>query len=387
MNRCLDQQRRSAEDEGASALTSRLARWRLHSLGLTAPRALAPVGALRSLTATQARDYAGATWSLARRTSGATTAKDIDRLLDDGAIVRTHVLRPTRHLVARDDLRDLLRWTAPGVQAAHAPSYRRNGLDDATLARCNDVLAGALAGTHLTAEQLGESLHRSGIAGATGERLASILLHAELSAVICSGPMKRNRHTYALLDERVPPSPDDKDPSELVLRYVTSHGPVTAESCAWWTGLASDVVSGAIAAVELRSVVVDDVTYWVVAGSEPVADPVSPQVLLLTAGDEYAVGYGPTPAARDGAAPDNLVLLDGVLAGQWRRTVRRSHVAVDVALDRQWGRAELLELSAEAERHGAFLGLRTRVTAAVGPTVMDSLTTAAREAAPWLFPD
>ncbi len=369
-------------------MTSRIARWRLHRLGLSSPAAATPLDALRFLTAAQARDSASAWSSLAQRTSATATAKDIDQLYDDGAILRTHVLRPTRQLVAREDIRSLLRWTAPGVQAAHGPSYRRNGLDDVTLARSDEVLADALTGKHLSTAQLGEALHRGGIAGAAGERLANLLLHAELSAVMCSGPTLKGTPTYALLDERIPGSPAREDPAELVLRYVASHGPVSARSCTWWTGLAPELVTEVLQRPHetVMSEVIDDVTWWFAAGSEPTTDPASPFVRLLMAGDEYAVGYGPAGVARDDSAPRNLVILDGQVAGQWRRTVRKSHVAIDVVLDRQWGRRELRELSVQADRHGDFLGLRTRLTAAAGPTVIDSLTAAARDAAPWLFP-
>src|SRR5262249_18854290 len=44
--------------------------------------------------AVQAQEYALAKWALARRTANETTDATIQRSLDEGRIVRTHVLRP-----------------------------------------------------------------------------------------------------------------------------------------------------------------------------------------------------------------------------------------------------------------------------------------------------
>ena len=56
------------------------------------------------LGAVQSQDYAGAKWALGQRTRGATEA-ELDRLFDEGAILRTHVMRPTWHFVHPEDIR------------------------------------------------------------------------------------------------------------------------------------------------------------------------------------------------------------------------------------------------------------------------------------------
>src|SRR6516164_8126900 len=68
------------------------------------------------LGAVQSQDYAGAKWALGMRARGLTDA-DLDRLFDAGAILRTHVMRPTWHFVRPDDIRWLLALTAPRVRA------------------------------------------------------------------------------------------------------------------------------------------------------------------------------------------------------------------------------------------------------------------------------
>ena len=73
------------------------------------------------LCAMQSQDYAGAKWALAQRTTDATTS-DVDRLFNEEKILRTHVLRPTWHLVAPADIRWMLDLTAPHVRRASPPS-------------------------------------------------------------------------------------------------------------------------------------------------------------------------------------------------------------------------------------------------------------------------
>ena len=63
-----------------------------------------------------------------------------------------------------------------------------------------------------------------------------------------------------------------------------------------------------------------------------------------------------------------VVLLDGRVAGHWRRTLRRGQVVVEAVLLDPFDAAQLSALEAEAARHGAFLGLEAalRVVSASG---------------------
>jgi hypothetical protein len=80
--------------------------------------------------------------------------------------------------------------TAPRVHACNAPYYRRNELDTQTPSRARRVLERALeGGIFLTRTELATQLARARIT-ADGERLAYVMMHAELDAVICSGPRK-----------------------------------------------------------------------------------------------------------------------------------------------------------------------------------------------------
>ena len=54
---------------------------------------------LETQVAVQAQDYAGAKWALGLRVEGVTNAQ-VDAALADGRLLRTHVMRPTWHLVS-----------------------------------------------------------------------------------------------------------------------------------------------------------------------------------------------------------------------------------------------------------------------------------------------
>src|SRR5690606_7819910 len=74
-----------------------IARWRLHTQALAGTRYPTPAAVIEGLLAVQAENYRHTTWALAYRTDDQATEADVDRLFDDGAVLRTHVLRPTWH--------------------------------------------------------------------------------------------------------------------------------------------------------------------------------------------------------------------------------------------------------------------------------------------------
>ena len=91
-----------------------LARWRLHSQLLAAPVADA-AQVVSTLGAVQAENPSQSAWAVASRTTSPDPA-DLAQLLDDGTVIRTHVLRPTWHYVAADDAAWLTELTAPRVR-------------------------------------------------------------------------------------------------------------------------------------------------------------------------------------------------------------------------------------------------------------------------------
>ena len=198
---------------------------------------------------------------------------------DAGRILRTHLLRPTWHFVLPEDIRWLLTATAPRVKARDARRYAQLGLDASTQRRSAKALAAALrGGNQLTRAEAAAVLTAAGI-GVDGQRLPYLLMHAELDALICSGPRRGKQHTYVLLEERAPDArdlPRDEALAELARRYFRSHGPATAKDFAGWATL---TLAEARAAIEAAG------------GGPPGGGARRPQVLVRR------------PGVRDGRPP------------------------------------------------------------------------------------
>ena len=177
-------------------LTQRLATQRLSSAPL--PKAADTV---RLLTCVQSQERDHAFFSLAMRSRSATYAA-VQREFDAGAFLRTHILRPTWHFVAPEDLRWILELTSPRVLSSMAARHRQLGLDDARrmsdgLALLSELLQDR---TFRTRPELNDEFTNRGSPIKPGEQLGHLLLVAELQGLICSGPMKGVHHSYALVD-------------------------------------------------------------------------------------------------------------------------------------------------------------------------------------------
>lgn len=322
---------------------------------------------MRWLGAVQSQDYGGAKWALGLRTRGATDA-EVDRLFDEGAILRTHVLRPTWHFVLPEDIRWLVDLTGPRVRASLAHRQRWLGLDKAVVARAATLFERALTGgRHLTRPQLGDVL-RTGRISIDGQRLPHLIMDAELAGLIVSGPRIGKQLTYALLEERAPKSRRlDRADSvvELARRYFTSHGPAQLKDFVWWSGLTTADARTGVANAALDHAIEDGKGYWFDAAARA-ARSSSVVAHLLPNFDEYTVAYRDRTAAHPdgqvdasfvslGSILSNVVLIDGRVRGAWRRTIGRGHVRVEVKLLEPLSEPQKAAVEKACKRLGRFL--------------------------------
>ena len=349
-----------------------IAKHRLQNQRLVGARFSTPEAVVRWLGAVQAQDYHGAKWALALRTRGTADAA-VERAFNEGAILRLHAMRPTWHFVAPEDLRWMLALTSPRVHIVNAHMYRKLELDEALFRRVAGVFTAALQGGRtLTRKELADILEREGVP-ARGQRLAYVVMQAELSALLCSGPLRGKQHTYALVDERIPVAPSlthDEALAALARRYFTSHGPASVRDFAWWSGLTiSDARLGVeLVRPDLQRVNLDGHTYWTgtCTGSAETTDPI---VHLVPNYDEHVVAYKDhshtiDPAARealrirtDGPLNVHLVMRNGLIVGGWRRTLEKGRCVVKVDMLMELRPAEQAALEQAAADYGTFLGL------------------------------
>ncbi|MDP2711989.1 MAG: winged helix DNA-binding domain-containing protein [Solirubrobacteraceae bacterium] len=348
-----------------------IVRRRLRAQRLTGEPFSTPAAAVAASGAVQAQEHDEALWALATRVSDCDLAC-VRAACDSGAILRTHVLRPTWHFVAAADLRWLLRLTGPRVQAKNAGRYRELGLDAATLARVGELLVDVLEdGEPRIRRELAAQIAAAGIDTA-GQRLPHMLMHAELEGLIASGPRRGRQHTYLLLEGRVPAAPDrarEDDVAELVLRYFVSHGPATLRDFAWWSGLTIADAKAGLPVADGRLVAgeADDGMRWFAApqaASSPAAGGSSRSsgALLLGTFDETLVAYRDLRNVdADGRAGADLlirpIVVDGRTVGGWTRRLTRSTVTIEAVLQRAPSAEQAAALQAAADRVGAFVGL------------------------------
>ena len=349
---------------------------RLDTQRLTGEPFASALDAVARLGAVQSQDYAGAKWALGQRTSDATDA-DLDRLFDEGAILRTHVMRPTWHFVLPEDIRWLLDLTAPRVKATFASYARRLEVDAAVLKGSHAVIEAALrGGSHLTRRELGVVLERAGIP-TDGLRLGHLVSSAELDGIVTSGPRHGKQMTYALLEERAPSArrlDRDEALAELTRRYFTGHGPAQVQDFAWWSGLTvADVKRGlALVGTALAHEVIGGKSYW----SSPDAPPAperAPIVHLLPNYDEFLVAYRDRTASLDpargfdtapfpyGSILAHVVVLNGQVWGGWKRRLQDRQAFVEVGPLDVLDTAEGAALQKEVERLARFLGVPVTV--------------------------
>lgn len=330
-----------------------------------------PEEIVAGLGAMQAQEYAMVKWAVALRVPDSTDAL-IESAVSSGRILRTHVLRPTWHLVTPADIRWMLALTAPRVRVVMAYMDRQLEVDGKLLKRVHRTLVKALeGGRQLSRVAMQATLARAKI-DASGPRLAHILIHAELDGLICSGAREAGHFTYALLEERVPPTqPKDRNDAlvELARRYFSARGPATAQDFAWWSGLTvADAKKGM---AQLREGFVREA----INGIDhlfPTRTHNRPQrmnrAFLLPDYDELVIGYKDRAAFFASAAPSRVteynrsVLVDGSIAGSWRPQKLRDGAAIEIATFSAADSKSQRAITSAAEAFGSFLGRKVELT-------------------------
>jgi hypothetical protein len=355
-----------------------IARRRIGNSRLTGERFAAPDDVVRWHLAMQSQEYGPAKWSIGQRSSGLDDA-DVDVALTEGTIVRTHVLRPTWHFVARDDIRWLLALSGPRVQQGNAGRNRQLGLDARTLTRAEKVVTSILeGGNRLTRDELATELDRRKL-DRGGQRMPYLLMHCELVGLIGSGGRKGKQHTYALLDERVPahPGPLDRDEAlvELVRRYLGSHGPATVKDMSWWSGLTMTDIRHAIDVLgdEVARDEVDGLSFVSASSERSARPPAVGGAHFLQTYDELVVGYTESrfhgdavgdlarEAWNDRTYPTGVFLLRGRVFGHWRRTLDAKRIRVAIHTYADATAADARALGSATKRFGRFVGLPVEV--------------------------
>ena len=231
----------------------------------------------------------------------------IYQAMETGSIVRTHALRPTWHLLAGEDLLWILELTGPGIRRALFSRDKNLGITAREYVKSDEAIRRILDDRPaLTRQALIEEL--SGLGFTMDEyRSNHYIMHAELGGIICSGPVRDGKHTYAgcenILGKHFAKATRLKETLageaavyELAKRYFSSRGPATIQDFAWWSGLGLTVVKKAITALAplLASRTADGAAYYYIPAQGSPAAALQlrdADFLLLPAFDEYLISY------------------------------------------------------------------------------------------------
>lgn len=330
---------------------------RLHSQLLANNPLTTPHDVVAHFGAMQAQDYLGALWAVGVRTRNAVEG-DVERVLAARTIVRCWPMRGTLHFVAAEDVRWMLELLAPRVLARHRGRLERDfELDARTLRRSRTLVERALeGGGALTRAEIYAILEKAKISTVASRGL-HILFALAHERVLCFGARRGKQPTFVLLDDWVPAGklkPREEALGELARRYVRGHGPATAADFAWWSGLTLKEANEALALAQP-----DDVPV-------PAAKPT---VHLLPPFDEYTVAYKDRSAIVDpafakrvnagGGIINAVVVVNGVVAGSWKRTLRNDSVDVAITPFRPLTPRETRGLAQETARYARFIGSET----------------------------
>lgn len=301
------------------------------------------VQVVRDIGGVQAQLPSAAEWAIGARVDGITVDDVRAELWERKRLLKAYTLRGTLHLVPTDEA---AMWAA-----ATEPL---DPVDDALI----DAVDRALRGRCLTRTELAESVGDERLLAQWGDFIAP----AAMRGVLCFGPPRGNQVTFVhRKDWGVPWKRPDRPAAqrEAARRYLYAYGPAAPKDFARWMHIDPAEARAAFDGLEP-----DDA---------PPPAPGPTTVRLLPQYDAYVLGAFPRdevvpPATKpristyrkgkwEGPAALPLVLVDGVVAGMWSRTLTTRTVTVEPFAD-----VDTDLLDGEVARLGAFLNREASLT-------------------------
>ncbi|HZW39710.1 MAG TPA: winged helix DNA-binding domain-containing protein [Ignavibacteriaceae bacterium] len=322
--------------------------------------------------AMQAQDFLMAKYAIGLRVNNADDSI-VSEAINNGDIIRTHLLRPTWHFVSSDNIYWMLKLTAPRIKKILNFRNKQLGLDTALYKKSNKIIEKALTGNNnLTREELISILKKNKI-DVDENRASHYLMEAEIIELVCSGTIKNGKQTYALLDERITRKDNlsrEEALAKLAELYFTSHGPATDKDFYWWSGLTIKEVRIAIELIS-KKFNVEKINEENYIFKNPSKFMKNSGVYLLPAYDEFVISYKDRTALLH---PDNhesvismngifkpTILVNGKVAGIWKRVTKNNVIKVEINL---FGKVNSLNknlIEKAVSKYSNFLGKEANI--------------------------
>lgn len=323
-----------------------IAQMRLINQKLVKTDLTSPVDVVSWMGAIQAQDYTMSRWAVGSRLK-TSTDRLITEAVDNGAIIRTHILRPTWHLVTADDIRWMMPLSGPRVRVATRASDKFYGFTDEIVTRNNKTVAAIIEKKgSLTRPQIEAEFNKLGIKTDYFNFMAYVMMCAELDGVVCSGRGDGAKQTYCLFEERVgklTPLPEDEALEKLARKYFTSHAPATLQDFMWWSGLSTTQARLGMKLIksDFEVVVADGGEYWVNRSFNGSLEHDS-DIHLLPAFDEFIVSYRERRHIFENTDYSKIITRNGIfkpaitcggkVLGLWKRLKKKEAIAVETEL-------------------------------------------------------
>ncbi len=317
---------------------------RLHNHLLGSATLQEPHEVVSYMGAMQSQAFEMAKWGIGARLKGATNAA-IEDAINTGKIIRTHILRPTWHFVAAEDIRWMLQLSAPRVKPILMGYWKMRGIEKSVYTPAIRVIEKLLEnGNHLTRQEIGDALIAQGII-ADPDLTHCITGIAEIDGIVCSGRLKGNKQTYALMHEWIPKTEKlckEEALERLARTFFTSHGPATLQDFCWWSGMTLTDAKKVMGQMKHDFICkeVNGRTFWM---KNDIVLPTNndDSLLLLPPFDEFVVSYkdrseliedhhyGKVMTKNGLFSP--TVMLNGEIIGSWKKVSIKGKPNVEVS--------------------------------------------------------
>ena len=317
--------------------------------------------------AMQAQEYRMMRWAVGMRTKRP-SAKAFEKDYNEGRIVRGHLFRTTWQLVAGEDWRWMQELCRVNALRGLAGWMKSNGVSipETEQEAVQQFFSDYLGKNRIALKSdFARALEDKGLA-MDDHRLSYHIRLAEYSGLLCSGDLFPMKHSYALVEDKLPkqsPVPKDEALALLALKYFRSHGPATLEDFVWWSGLNIRDCKGGMDAI--RSELIEErwkgVTFCRHRDSRTRGFR-SGTLTLLPSYDEYLIGYKSRHVA---VHPDHshhahndrgifwpVILQDGEVIGNW--SVHGGTVQIEVF--HPYAKLDRDDLQKELDRYQRSLG-------------------------------